>query len=305
VLNKGCGQLADSLRFIREQQGIVVQNQRGHKFDLAGDGRAAIPILLYSSGPTLPERVEAKKHHISKRAGFVHVMHIRDYYHLCHTLALPKELVLYFEFRQDSLLRNPYRCPNEANLTAQFIAETDDPLPDGEVLRILESAKADVSSFDISFVLDRFGEKVMYLENSGAERDYYDILEEFTRLNRSEMRAFKKLFVWAVKNAGATKPPARLHSLNTGTGFVIFPVPQGMFEKRLNALRNFSLFMKYDFGLERQIGVSVARDGEDFEIDWMFIEHPWQQDSEIEKILANKNPFLQKPAPKIAYRYPA
>ena len=74
------------------------------------------------------------------------------------------------------------------------------------------------------------------------------------------MRGFKELFTWAFENAGKeVKLPARLDSLNTGTGFVIFPVAHGMFEKRLNALSNFSLLMKYDFRLKRQIGVSVAR----------------------------------------------
>lgn len=85
---------------------------------------------------------------------------------------------------------------------------------------------------------------------------------------------------------------------------MIFPVAQGMFEKRLNALNNFSLLMKYDFRLERQIGVSVARDGEEIEIDWIFINYPWQHDPEIDKHLTNNYPFVKKPNPKIFYRYP-
>ena len=130
VLNKGSGQLADSLRFFREQPRLLVQNQREHHLDLASSLRAkAIPILLYSSGPTLPQMIDANKHHVSRRAGFVHVMHIRDYYHLCHTGALPKELIAYFEFRQNLLLRNPHRYWNEAGLTAQFIAETETRFP--------------------------------------------------------------------------------------------------------------------------------------------------------------------------------
>lgn len=33
----------------------------------------------------------------------------------------------------------------------------------------------------------------MYLENNGAALNYYSILEEFTRLNRSEMRGVKEI----------------------------------------------------------------------------------------------------------------
>src|ERR1700733_13913460 len=76
VLKKGCGQIADSLRFLRDQPSLILTNERGHPHDLASARELVIPILLYSSGGALPEGLRTKKHHISKRAGFVHVLNI-------------------------------------------------------------------------------------------------------------------------------------------------------------------------------------------------------------------------------------
>ena len=217
VLGKGCGQIADSLRFLRDQPNLLVTNLRGHQHNLASLNRPVIPILLYASGPTLPGSIESTNHYISRRAGFVHVLHIRDYYHLCETLALPSELIAYFTFRMDILLRNPDYRWEEERMAAQFIAETHEPLTDVEATEILYEAVDDISSFDLSPILRGFGDKVVYLTNSGGDLDYYRILGEFSRLTRAEMRGFKKLLTWAFEtpDSDIVQVPARLLSLLT------------------------------------------------------------------------------------------
>ncbi|MEO7142235.1 MAG: hypothetical protein ABI165_01900, partial [Bryobacteraceae bacterium] len=129
---------------------------------------------------------------------------------------------------------------------------------------------------------------------------------EFSRLTRSEMRCFKRLLTWALENTGTDlrQIPARMCSIRTGTGFVVIPVHKGAFERRLNALNNFAVAAKYDFRLERQIGVSVARDGAEIELDWLYIEYPWQHDHVIEEALASSYPFRTKPTPRAEFRYP-
>ncbi|MBS1859847.1 MAG: hypothetical protein JST11_31040 [Acidobacteria bacterium] len=306
VLKKGCGQIADSINFLRDQPRLLVKNRRGHQHDLASLDRTIIPLLLYSSGTTLPASISPIRHHISRRAGFVHVLHIRDYYHLCQTLALPSELIAYFAFRLDVLLRMPTHQWEEASLVAQFISETHAPLTGAEVREILRESSNDVSSFDLSPILRRFGDKVTYLSGSGEGLDYYRILGEFSRLTRAEMRGFKKLLEWALDVAGgeSVQTPARMESLNSGTGFVVIPIHKGAFENRLNALTNFAGAAKYDSHLDRQIGISVARDGTEVELDWVFIESRWQHDPEMEAALASDYPFRAKPKPRIEYRYP-
>jgi hypothetical protein len=190
-------------------------------------------------------------------------------------------------------------------MTAQFIAETQERLTDQEVQRVLREATDDVSSFDVTPIFRRFGEKVTYLTGSGAKFDYYRILGEFSRLSRAEMRGFKRLLTWALGNAGGElQKLARMQSINTGTGFVVFPAHEGAFGTRLNALNNFAAAAKYDSRLERQIGLSVARDGAEVELDWMYLDYPWRHEPEIEKALVKNYPFRPKPDPRTECSYP-
>lgn len=305
VLGIGSGQIADSLRFLGEQTNLEVENLRGHRHNLAIGGRSVIPILLYSAGSALPESVARYNHYVSKRAGFVHVLHVRDYYELCHTLVLPSELIQYFEFRRDLLFRNPRNNFGEPRIVAQFISETHEPLTDGETRHYLSQARADIASFDITPILRRFGEKVVYAPGCGTGLDYYRVLAAFSRLSRAEMRGFKKLLTWALEKAGGSiEIPCRLQSVNTGTGFLVFPVPDGRFESRLLALQTLAAAAKYESRFDHQIALSVARIGSEIELDWLFIDGPWQQDAEMEQQLAVHYPFRPMPELRTEYRYP-
>jgi hypothetical protein len=250
--------------------------------------------------------VESKRYHISQRAGFVHIISFRNYYHLCQALALSSELISYFSFRRTVFLQNPENQWSESQIVAQFIANTHEPLPEEEARLLLSKATEDAASFDVGPLFREFRDKISHIESGELELDYYRILWEFSRLNRAEMRGFKQLFDWAVEHAGAKqlRLPVRMQSTNTKTSFVIFPVPGGAFQMRLNALQNFATLAKYDFRAERQIGVSVAREGEAIQIDWIFMEFPWQADSDVERSLERSYPFDSKPKPKVVYRYP-
>jgi hypothetical protein len=306
VVKKGCGQIADSTRFLRDQASLPIPNQRGHEHDLAWRNKPIVPIILYSPGKVFIPEIHSKRHHLSRRAGFVHILPINDYYDLCRTLVLPVELISYFSFRED-LLRTSEGIWQEREIIAQFIANTKTRLPTPDMERLIRDALDDIASFDIGDVFRRFGEKAQHSEGLGHGLQYYQILAEFSRLNRSEMRGFKRLFRWALEHAGQSELelPSRMQSLNTRTGFVVFPVPEGAFDLRLNALQNFATLAKYDFRIDRQVGVCVARDGNEIEVDWIFLDFPWQEDHGLEQNLANKNPFRPRPTPKTAYRYPA
>ncbi len=68
---------------------------------------------------------------------------------------------------------------------------------------------------------------------------------------------------------------------------------------------NLSAAAKYDWRLEKQIGLSIARDGADIELDWLYLSSTWQYDPGIESALAANYPFRPTPEPRIEYRYPA
>jgi hypothetical protein len=50
-------------------------------------------------------------------------MNVRDYHLVCQVLSLPRELIAYFNFRQDLLLRKPNLDWTEPQMAAQFINE--------------------------------------------------------------------------------------------------------------------------------------------------------------------------------------
>jgi hypothetical protein len=164
----------------------------------------------------------------------------------------------------------------------------------------------DTASFEVGDIFRRFGEKAQYLEGIVGDLQYYEVLAEFSRLNRSEMRGFSRLFQWALEHAGQKELeiPARMQSLDGRTGFLVFPVPEGAFKQRVNALQNLAILAKYDFRVDRQIGVCVAHDGNEIEVDWIFLDSPWQEDRLTEEALTRNYPFRPRPAPKAVYRYP-
>ena len=305
VLGKACGQLAKTARFFATEP-LTLPNQRGHLRDLTGPEAPVIKIALYSSGRNWPLSLARTSHKQSKRAGFVHVFHVREYFEVCRILALPPEISAYFRFRERFLLENASWQHHEARLLASFIMEDrTGAITDDVVRRVLAEAVRDVGSFDLGNILRKYGDKVHYAEGRGSGADYYAILDEFAHMNRVQMRGFRELLDWALEKEGGdipTKLPARM-LLPWGTGVVVFPVPKGEYDRRLTALHNYTIAAKYDWKLERQIGVSVARDGEEVQIDWAFASHAWQPDPEVERFLASNYPFRPTPEPKLDFRF--
>ena len=84
-------------------------------------------------------------------------------------------------------------------------------------------------------------------------------------------------------------------------GFVFIPLTQKAFAYRLTALENLTDAAKYDLKLDKQVGISFVKEGEDFLIDWCFIEHPWQYDSVMEKKLSESYPFSKAEEKRIPH----
>jgi hypothetical protein len=103
-------------------------------------------------------------------------MEIRDYFYLCKTLALPSELVAYFDFRKNLLSTGAPFPWSEPRITAQFIHDTPTPLSDEEVRTTLQAAVDDTAILDMSAILSSLGDKFTYLDGAGTGLDYYRIL---------------------------------------------------------------------------------------------------------------------------------
>jgi hypothetical protein len=92
-------------------------------------------------------------------------------------------------------------------------------------------------------------------------------------------------------------PPTRLVSVDADLGIVMFPVPSEIVadphfdELRTQGLKNLTLAHKYDQRCSKCVGLSFAKDGTDFLIDWCLIEYPWKHEAELEHFLAGHKPF--------------
>ena len=306
VLKDGCGQLRDSEAFLRDQPQLRISNQRGDIFDLARRTAKVVKILLYSaSGAAVPRLVSSCRHKISSRAGFVHVLDIEDYYHLCRCLLAPRELSEFFAFRQQLLERTNGAPPDEAMIAAMFIVEATSPLQDAEARRILDAALVDNVSFDLGPILSKYADRIVYHHGDADSLDYYKILEEFCLLHRADLRNLKKLMVWALEHAGAKEPeiPCRLKA-SSSVGFVVIPIPAAAYEQRVNGLINFTALMKYDWKLDKAIGISFAKGAEMIDVDWCLVESRWEFEPEIERVLQQRYPFRPTPEARAVARYP-
>ncbi|MEZ5124920.1 MAG: hypothetical protein R2826_01540 [Thermoleophilia bacterium] len=306
VEKSACRQLADTKHFFETEPDLSLPNRRGHVHDLSGPDAGIIQVALYSVAQDPPAYVKLKTHRLSTKAGFVHILSLDDYREVCRVLALPSEIAAYFAFRQDLLLRLKDWNHGEAALVAAFINEDASGRYDSnEMRRTIEDALHDNESFDVGKMLIEFGDRVFYVEGQGQGTEYYAILDEFMWMNRVQMRSFRKLRDWALEKAGGEDPemPARMLVPARGTGFVVFPVPDGQFDKRITALKNYTMAAKYDCKLDRQIGVAVSRIGDEIEIDWMMANYPWEPDAEMDRRLEANYPFRPKPAERLDYRY--
>jgi hypothetical protein len=119
------------------------------------------------------------------------------------------------------------------------------------------------------------------------------------------MRGFRRLLDWALEKAGGDsfELPARMLVPKRNTGFCVFPVPGGEYEARVTALRRYTWAAKHDWKLPRQVGVAVAKVGEETEIDWACADFPWCPDPAMDRLLAEKYPFRRAPECQVDFRY--
>jgi hypothetical protein len=155
------------------------------------------------------------------------------------------------------------------------------------------------------FLRASYADRIVYHHGDADSLDYYKILEEFCLLHRADLRNLKKLMVWALEHAGAEEPeiPCRLKA-SSSVGFVVLPIPAAAYEQRVNGLINFTALMKYDWKLDKAIGISFAKGAEMIDVDWCLVESKWEFDPEIERALQQRYPFRPTPEARAVARYP-
>lgn len=307
VLKKATKQIRDTLDYLQKYDNISIQNQRGYIFNVSNLTVAhLIKIIVYASSDKLPEEYWKKKHYFSSIAGFIHIIPIHDYLGICRVLLTPAEIVEYFEFRQNTLTKWPKVAESvlEQALVGQFLYGELDTCPDRGYIRYLTAFQNNIDEFDISFIFHGFAERIEYSKSQNIEHDYYNILAEFAKLERTSLRAVKQRITLCLKACESyeIELPYRIVVPETGCGFVFIPIPRDKVNYRLTTLENFTYAAKYDQKLERCIGVSFAKEGKYFLIDWCFLDFVWRSDPEMEEQLKINFPFREV-QPKYIPRY--
>lgn len=221
VLGKAVTQIKDTLRYLKSYEQINITNARGHSFNITtADVTNIRHVILYKADEKLPLNYLMKKFHQSKSAGFIHLLSIRDYKGICETLLTPHEIDEYFEFRESICIKYINKIDElpEQSLVGQFLSGELSSEPTIYFAQYLAHLIQSAEQFDLWHIIQRFEEHIISPKNS----NYYAIIKEIAKLDRSGLREFKIRFDLCVENCKLEKfaIPYRFSVPRTGCGFV-------------------------------------------------------------------------------------
>lgn len=309
VLNKAVKQIKDSHAFLENYSNIPVTNEKGHKRNISEAKSEKIKsIIIYSPSENFEERQRFIKCYESKQVGLIHLFHIEDYQWICTYLVTPAEIEEYLIFREElfSIHKSYINNLPEQYVLGHFLETLDT----SEInLRFLDNLKIEydeVTKFDISFILENFDNHISMIKE---KTDYYPIITEIAKLNRSELIEFKKRLSKAIKlcNEKEYIIPFRVYIPRTDCGFVFIPLGDEKPELFLKRLDTFTLIHKYDQRAYRCVGFAVREievDGKaNFDMYWEFIEFEWNYDAIVSKALSKNFPLRKAKLKKLDNRY--
>jgi hypothetical protein len=208
VLGQATSQIRDTLQFLKEHEQIRITNERGHAFDIRGNELADITkIVVFLGGRALPEDCWRKRYHVSRTAGFIHILAAHDYLGILEKLRVPENIRRYFAYREQVTPKlGDAAGIDESDIMGAFIGEQD--LPDPTSREILLRFVQDLDAFDLSRLLGSLHDHV---ETSDQPFDYYKIMLEFARVPRSVWREIKLRFLKSLEAVQEKKftPPFR------------------------------------------------------------------------------------------------
>ncbi|HXL12479.1 MAG TPA: hypothetical protein VN941_00750 [Bradyrhizobium sp.] len=299
VLGRATKQVRDTLIYLQSYPEILVPNERGHVFNLSGATFSNIlKVVLYLPSANLPDDCSRIRHHMSRSAGFIHIVDARDYLEIARTLRVPEEVVRYFNYRELIFSRLIDGCEGlpEPAIAGHFVGGDPGVPPTLESIRYLAQLVQDEEEWNLTPFMRGLHE---HLSVPDVSDDYYSILIEFARLPRSMWRMVKQRILLCIEKVQKDEfaRPYRITFPDTDCGFVFIPVESefvkaGDWQRtRLNAIENFTRLHKYDQRLSKCIGILVAKDGSYFDILWCLVAHEWSEDLEFQRVLNDSFPF--------------
>ncbi len=290
VVGKATKQIRDTLRYLDSITHISVENQRGHTFTLSrARVNSIIKLILYKASDLLPVECRRVRHHISKTAGFIHVLPWEDYIGICRILLTPAELKDYFTVREEVIKQVGQRgqhVPSERALLGHFLSGLTEPI--SERFRIyVHTFRHDPSEFELHPFFRDLGDKFENDKDSKGERIYYKILAAFAELNRVELKDVITCTDDCLEmvRKGACSGATRMVSLGNQCGFVFVAVNIESISRQENMLHNLTMLSKHETRLPRHVGISFAKEGPEWLINWYYLNCVWESDFELDALV--------------------
>jgi len=295
VLRKAVRQIKNTISYFEIYKDISIPNEKGHILNVS-EARKIEPIklIIYSPGKLFPEILRFQKFYKSKDVGLIHLFHIEDYLWICRYLITPFEIREYLNFRKELYLNHETLLNTfpEQYILGHYLETLDTSKINPKYIENLKNLVHDEKEFDISFIIENFKEKIRF---NPVSLDYYSIIKELAKLNRADLREFKKRFQLAIEKSKKQEftLPYRIVSLNTKCGFVFVPLEYERKDKWENAIINFTEAHKYDQKLDKCIGMIVYQHPIEkyFDINWCYVSSKWTYNEELERFLKENYPF--------------
>lgn len=290
IVKEATKQIRDTIGLSQSEEPVLIYNDYGHPFDFTQTRSAHTYKLVLFRVPGL--QVPGPRYHISSTVGFIHIFNIIDYQDTITRLYTPVELADYLAFRE-TLLRKyrPNDLPSEGALLGQYLTDSSSAKPSEHFAAASILVLDDRSEYDLTTFFGMIRSRIEF--QAAGPTSYYRMLAELCKLTRAELKHFKLRFRLTVDAAMANRleRPYRFVDPRTDCGFLFLPLTSEQIPKRKAGLENLSLAAKYDQRTSRQVGLSVAREGDDITIEWSFAEHPWVANPYLEERLRTAYPF--------------
>src|SRR5262249_30730699 len=152
-------------------------------------------VVIYLGGRALPEDCRRTRYHMSRTAGFIHVLAAHDYLGILEKLRVPEDIRRYFAYRENVAPKlGDANDIDESDIMGAFLGER--ALPDTKSREILRKFIQDLDSFDLSRLLGNLHD---HIQQSKEPLDYYRIMLEFARVPRAVWREVKLRFMRSFK----------------------------------------------------------------------------------------------------------
>ncbi|PYT95709.1 MAG: hypothetical protein DMG36_01785, partial [Acidobacteria bacterium] len=250
VLGKATKQIGNTLRYLNTYDSITLTNRQGHEFNLANaKDKRVHKLILYKSENKLPSELASQKFQDDPTAGIVHIIECGDYLGVLQTLITPSEVQQYLAFREIVIKRWSdvvSEVPEQA-LVGQFLRNVPEERPSLKFLyflKMLQQKAKDTDEWDVSRIIHLFPRRRSTPQK--VPTDYYRILKELAKLNRTDMGLFKERFKKSMEVAEADKNvlPYRFDA-TTECGFLFIPLPRSEESHKIEILKTLTALNKY------------------------------------------------------------